>query len=352
MDDSVVPNYSQPKAEKPKKNIVLLAIVAVLILICIVVVIVIVTQSNSKKPENVVVTPAASSTQANKRSFLASYDLSSRMANLSLVEPGDYELTGAMQNGHSVIVNAADEVLLYLNTATIEATKMAAVASISPSALTIELADDTTNELSSSGASDYDGCIYSVGELKITGDTGILYITGSNIDGRIGINAAKGYAIDGGTVIATGSGVLKAPLESSKQNVIAIAFGTEYKAGSKVELISSKDESIFEFNAKDNFTTLILSSADLSYGTYTLSIAGEKVLENISVIRSVTTIDKSNEKPADSESAEASDSTNTSENADGAQSKESSTESESADIQSENGDIYGRIPVDQLPAEE
>ena len=100
------------------------------------------------------------STQIN----LSEYD-----SNLTISEAGTYTLSGSFKN--SVVVNADG----------------------------IKLTDDTTNNLSDGGSSEYDGCIFSYGKLTIEGN-GILNVNGKQEDGEGIATKSCDLIINSGTI--------------------------------------------------------------------------------------------------------------------------------------------------------
>ena len=108
-------------------------------------------------------------------------NLSEYNSNLTITEAGTYTLTGSFK--YSVIVHADGDVTLILNGVTIESTMTAAIANGSTNALTIVLADNTVNNLSDGGSSEYDGCIFSYGKLTIEGN-GTLNVNGLQEEGE------------------------------------------------------------------------------------------------------------------------------------------------------------------------
>ena len=108
-------------------------------------------------------------------------NLSEYNTNLTISEAGTYTLTGSFKN--SVVVNANGDVTLILNGVNIESTVTAAIANGTTNALTIKLADNTINNLSDGGSSEYDGCIFSYGKLTIEGN-GTLNVNGKQEDGE------------------------------------------------------------------------------------------------------------------------------------------------------------------------
>jgi len=108
-------------------------------------------------------------------------NLSEYNSNLTISEAGTYTLSGSFK--YSVIVNATEDVTLILNGVNIESTMTAAIANGSTNPLTIKLAENTVNNLSDGGSSEYDGCIFSYGKLTIEGN-GTLNVNGKQEDGE------------------------------------------------------------------------------------------------------------------------------------------------------------------------
>ena len=128
------------------------------------------------------------STQIN----LSEYD-----SNLTISEAGTYTLSGSFKN--SVVVNANGDVTLILNGVNIESSTTAAIANGTTNALTIKLADNTTNNLSDGGSSEYDGSIFSYGKLTIEGN-GTLNVNGKQEDGEGIATKSCDLIINSGTI--------------------------------------------------------------------------------------------------------------------------------------------------------
>lgn len=416
-----LPQMSPKKQPKGKRTtIVLVAVIAILVL-CVTIVLVMTLNTNNSKKSN-----GSNSSQPanNSQLYDETYDLSALTSDLNINKAGVYELKGKMPEGHSIIVNADDEVTLHLSGVTVAATQMAAIANISPNPLIIEIEDGTSNTLSDGGASDYASCIFSTGALIIDGDSGKLtitgqqangegiatksnnltinggniniraaddglnaggeggiitinngtlnilaggggidsndklifnggtvYVSGSGVGGNVGIDAEKGYVINGGTLMILGPDMLELPNSTSKQNVLIIALDKTYIAGSEIALLNSEEETIVKYTARDGFRTLIISSPELFTGEYKLNINNEPVISSIIVEKNITTI-------GNLKNPEESDSSTTNDNDDDSKNSEDKSDSQTDDVPTgdvskneENGDTYGRIPVDQLPSE-
>ena len=134
----------------------------------------------------------AGETVNSKEINLSEYD-----SNLTINEAGTYTLTGSFK--YSVVVNAPGDVTLILNGVNIESTLTAAIANGGTNALTIKLADNTVNNLSDGGSSEYDGCIFSYGKLTIEGN-GTLNVNGKQEDGEGIATKSCDLVINSGTI--------------------------------------------------------------------------------------------------------------------------------------------------------
>ena len=398
-----------PAKEKKPVNTRLIALIvlAAALVICAVVAIVVLSGSSKPSSNNSNNSNSSQTTDVVDET----YDLSTLDSDLTITKAGTFELTGTLSE-HSVIVNADDAVTLYLNDATIEATQMAAIANISPNALTIKLADGSTNKLSDGGESDYDGCIYSTGALTIEGtgtlnisgnqvegegiatesndmtinggsiniysvddglnaggdggvitinggdifiqaggdgidsnkslviNDGTVYVIGSSAGGDAAIDTEDGYTINGGTVLALGSDMLEKPSDSSKQNSLVISLDKTYEVRSKVAVLDSDGEDIISLTAGDAFRTIIFSGKDLSYGTYSLKIGDETVIETITVMNTVTTYGNTDQKPGGDTPS------------DNPEDKPADNPANNEQALNDSGDTYGRIPLSEIPTAE
>lgn len=159
------------------------------------------TQMQERTPmpmeENKSKETTADDVDAGKNVNSKEINLSEYDSNLTISEAGTYTLTGSFKN--SVVVNAEGDVTLILNGVNIESTMTAAIANGTTNSLTIRLADNTINNLSDGGSSEYDGCIFSYGKLTIEGN-GILNINGKQEDGEGIATKSCDIVINSGTI--------------------------------------------------------------------------------------------------------------------------------------------------------
>ena len=110
----------------------------------------------------------------------SSINLNNYKDNIILKKGGEYTLTGEFE--HSVLIDSSEKVILNLNNVDIENKVNTAIANINNNQLVINILENTKNELSSRGESEYDGCIFSNGEIIINGP-GSLKIRGRQKEG-------------------------------------------------------------------------------------------------------------------------------------------------------------------------
>lgn len=124
-------------------------------------------------------------------------DLSHYSSNITISKAGEYTLTGELNN--AVFVDADGAVTLHLDNVTIKNEMTAAIANISENELIIDLLDGSENVLQDGGSSEYDGCIFSMGNLTIEG-SGTLKVYGCQEEGEGIATETKNITINGGDI--------------------------------------------------------------------------------------------------------------------------------------------------------
>ncbi len=120
--------------------------------------------------------------------------------------------------------------------------------------------------------------------IKVTGETGEgdgidskgwLIINGGEVyaqacatSGDAGIDSDMGIEINGGTVVASGSMLDR--IETSDQTYAVFNFAQKQKGGEKIKLKNEAGNIVFEAKPENAYSILIVSSPELSPGTYTL----------------------------------------------------------------------------------
>lgn len=92
--------------------------------------------------------------------------------NIILTKGKEYTLKGSIK--HSIIINSYKDVTLNLDNVNIESNDMGSIINVSTNKLTINLNDNTTNNLSTKGKSDYNSAIYSNGSIIINGQGNLV----------------------------------------------------------------------------------------------------------------------------------------------------------------------------------
>ena len=109
-------------------------------------------------------------------------NLNNYESDIVITKGGEYTLTGTLK--YSVYINADSKVTLNLNGVTIKSKTDSAIANYNTEDLVINLVSGTSNVVSDGIVdSSYDGCIFSYGELTITG-SGNLTVYGNQIEGE------------------------------------------------------------------------------------------------------------------------------------------------------------------------
>jgi len=124
-------------------------------------------------------------------------NLSEHTTNINISTGGEYNITGEFKN--SIIVDSTDKVILNLNNVTIDSQITAAIANKNSGDLVINLVENTINVLKDNGSSEYDGCIYSEGNLIIEGN-GTLKVYGRQEEGEGIATETKDITINGGDI--------------------------------------------------------------------------------------------------------------------------------------------------------
>ena len=150
--------------------------------------------------------------------------------------------------------------------------------------INIECADDGINAGGDGGTIKINGGnVY----IKASGDGidsnknliingGNVYTMGSSIGGDAGIDTDGGFEIHGGDVIALGSDMLQSPDNSSKQKAVCFNLNSKMQAGVNISLKNENGEEVVNFEAKEDFKTLIISNSKIVTGTYYLYQNGER----------------------------------------------------------------------------
>jgi hypothetical protein len=112
---------------------------------------------------------------------------------------------------------------------------------------------------------------------SITVEGGVIVVNGPTNDGNGAVDYMSSFSISGGTLLAAGSsGMAQAPDANSSQPSLMIYFGTTLPAGTSVSVVDENGNNIVTVVPNKQFSSLVVSSADLVMGnTYTITVGGD-----------------------------------------------------------------------------
>ena len=113
------------------------------------------------------------------------------------------------------------------------------------------------------------------GSITVTG--GVIVVNGPTNDGNGALDYMGSFSISGGTLLAAGSsGMAQAPDTNSSQPSLMIYFGVTLSAGTPVSVIDGNGNDVVTIVPNKQFSSLVVSSADLVMGnSYTITVGGE-----------------------------------------------------------------------------
>lgn len=104
---------------------------------------------------------------------------------------------------------------------------------------------------------------------------GIVIVNGPTNDGNGALDYLNAFNITGGYFLAVGSsGMAQAPSASSTQYSVLYGFDTTQAAGTMIRIENENGEEILTFTPAKSFQSVLLSSPELTSGSYTLYLGG------------------------------------------------------------------------------
>ena len=124
------------------------------------------------------------------------------------------------------------------------------------------------------------------GGVTINGD--VIYVDGPTNAGNAALDMGTEMLVNGGTVVAAGStGMDETFSTGSKQYSIKYNFSSTQSAGTEVQLLDSTGVAIMKYTPSKEYSSVILSSKDITDGTYTIKAGSTE--ESVTVSSTVTT---------------------------------------------------------------
>jgi len=94
-----------------------------------------------------------------------------------------------------------------------------------------------------------------------------VVVSGPTNDGNGALDVNGTFTISGGALLAAGSsGMAVAPASSSTQGWVAMTFTSSSPAGTVVHIVAADGQVVASFTAREAFTSLVYSSAEISSG--------------------------------------------------------------------------------------
>ena len=122
----------------------------------------------------------------------------------------------------------------------------------------------------------------------VTINGGVIYVDGPTNAGNAALDMGTEMLVNGGTVVAAGSaGMDEAFSTGSKQYSIKYNFSSTQSAGTEVQLLDSTGVAIMKYAPSKEYSSVILSSKDITDGTYTIKAGSTE--ETVTVSGTVTT---------------------------------------------------------------
>lgn len=268
-DDEPVPSFATTQKRSHRVRTMLISLIMVTGIVGIVISVISLTSNPTSKPQEPSSgnTPYASKNTSTQSKYTIDQaeplNLSSKTDDVTIMKAGAYRLTGNLD--HSLVINADDEVALYLDNIVINSSNTAAIKNISKSQLTISIIGNTTNSIIDNGESEQNGCIYSEGPLVINGDqSGSLNIAGQQKDGKGIFVKSADLTINDGSFnitsvndsISTSDGSIT--INGGIMNIVSDADGIDSSKdliinGGQVVVVSSDKDDSAAITAKSNY---------------------------------------------------------------------------------------------------
>lgn len=186
-------------------------------------------------------------------------DLSSaENGKLVISEAGVYTLTGNVWGSVEIDPGAGD-VELILDNISIDGKTGAGIKMVSGDSLKITLADGSQNSIAGIPA------IQSAASMFFSGAGQLIASSAADP-----IQAKKGYAITGGTIIALSTDACDTPAFTA-QNVMTVKMDAAFPANTYVSLKTSGGSQLLSFTSNQKFSSMLLSAGNMAKDSYRLS---------------------------------------------------------------------------------
>lgn len=108
----------------------------------------------------------------------------------------------------------------------------------------------------------------------ITMTDGLVIVNGTTSGGNGSLDYGSSFDLSGGTLIATGTSDMAQNASTSTQTSVDITYDTEQEANTLVSLVDGDGNTVFSFSSTKTYSHIVISTADLATGDYTLISGG------------------------------------------------------------------------------
>ena len=121
------------------------------------------------------------------------------------------------------------------------------------------------------------------GTLVVNG--GVVYVDGPTNSGNGALDCGLGATVNGGTVVASGSaGMAESFGSGSGQYSILCVFSSPVAGGTEVTLTDADGNTVLSYTPSKDFQSVVLSSADIRTGTYTVTAGSQNQTIEVSSV--------------------------------------------------------------------
>ncbi|RPA65009.1 carbohydrate-binding domain-containing protein [Aerococcus agrisoli] len=108
----------------------------------------------------------------------------------------------------------------------------------------------------------------------ITMTDGLVIVNGTTSGGNGSLDYGSSFDLSGGTLVATGTSDMAQNASTASQTSVGITYDTTQEAGTLVSLVDADGNTVFSFSPTKTYSHVVISTADLATGDYTLVSGG------------------------------------------------------------------------------
>ncbi len=126
---------------------------------------------------------------------------------------------------------------------------------------------------------------------SITINDGEVIVESSEMGADSALDCGVEILLNGGTVLALGGcEMLETPSDSSKQNIVVVAFDSQQNINTKISMTDESDKEIISYTSSKKYTAAIISTPNIEKGKEYGVLIDDELVEKIKIEDIVTTI--------------------------------------------------------------